>query len=143
MNQPHAFSKIDTYPGTNKPIPGGIQLLRINTNYYKDLLAAKLEINPADQGAWHMHSEMSADWALMMVSEFVNDKGLWECKSGAANHAWDISGYGLAAADLAGLKFRGKERVQGVEGSRVQEKQADRAPGSGAGAERPGWMAKR
>jgi phage terminase large subunit GpA-like protein len=141
MKQPHAYTKIDTYPGTNKPIPGGIQLLRINTNYYKDLLAAKLEINPADPGSWHMHSEMSADWALMMVSEFVNDKGLWECKSGAANHAWDISGYGLAAADLIGLKFRGKERVEG-QGARVQELEY-KGQGSGAGVERPGWMSNR
>lgn len=109
MNQPHSFTKIDTYPGTNKPIPGGLQLLRINTNHFKDLLAAKLEINPADPGAWHMHSEMSADWALQMVSEFVNDKGLWECKAGAANHAWDISGYQFAAASLIGLKFKAKQ----------------------------------
>jgi phage terminase large subunit GpA-like protein len=118
MNSPHAFTKIDCYPGTNKPIPGGLQLLRVNTNHYKDLLASKLEINPSDPGAWHMHSEMARDWALMMVSEFVNDKGLWECKSGAANHAWDISGYGLAIAAVIGLKYRPKDsRGQGVDGS--------------------------
>ena len=109
MNQPHAFSKIDCYPGTSKPIPGGLQLLRVNTNYYKDLLSSKLEINPADPGAWHYHSETTIDWALMMLSEFVNEKGLWECKSGHANHAWDISGYQLAAADLIGLKYRSKQ----------------------------------
>jgi len=86
--------------------------LRVNTNHFKDLLASKLEINPADPGAWHMHSEMTKDWALMMVSEFVNDKGLWECKSGAANHAWDISGYGLTAAALVGLKFKAKSAIE-------------------------------
>lgn len=124
MNSPHVFTKIDCYPGTNKPIPGGLQLLRVNTNHYKDMLASKLEINPADPGAWHMHSEMTKDWALMMISEFVNDKDLWECKSGTANHAWDISGYGLAIAALIGLKYRAKDSVvQGVEGSRKKEKE--------------------
>lgn len=105
MNQPYAYSKIDTYPGTNKAIPGGIQLLRANVTYYKNKLANKLEIAPTDPGAWHYHSEVTADWARQMISEYLDDNGLWQCPDGKDNHAWDISVYGLVAADVLGIKY--------------------------------------
>lgn len=136
MNQPHAFTKIDCYPGTNRPIPGGLKLLRINTNHYKDLLLSKLEINPADPGAWHYHSETTYDWARMMTAEFVNDKGFWECKPGFANHAWDISGYQLCAVDVIGLKY--KQKLKNTEP--VVKKEPEKKYTSGVGPERPGWM---
>lgn len=141
MNQPYAFSKLDCYPGTNKQIPGGLSLLRVNTNYYKDLLAAKLETNPADPGAWHYHSETTHDWARQMTAEYVNDKGLWECKPGWANHAWDISGYQFAAVDVIGLKYRAKKAGVGGQGPVAREQVPGvRDQGSGVGVERPGWM---
>lgn len=136
MNQPYVWSKIDCYPGTTKPISGGLKLLRINTNHYKDLLSAKLEVNPADPGAWHYHSETTYDWARMMTAEFVGDKGYWECKPNFANHAWDISGYGLAAVDLIGLKY--KKKPEAVVPFRKTEPEKPKS--SGVGFERPGWL---
>jgi terminase, large subunit len=100
MTGTHAWSKQDKIPGTNKPFPGGIQILRLNVNLYKDQLAGRLEIAPADPGAWHFHSETPMGWAAQMCAEFVNDKGIWECPSGKDNHAWDCSCYNWAAADL-------------------------------------------
>jgi phage terminase large subunit GpA-like protein len=105
MATPFSWSTIDTYPGTKKAIPGGVQLLRINTNYFKDNLATKLEIFPADPGAWHLHKDYTSDWAQQMCVEFVNAKGSWECPEGKANHAFDIEVYGLALADLVEVKF--------------------------------------
>jgi len=105
MAQPYAYSKIDTYPGTNKAIPGGLQLLRANVTYYKNKLANKLTIAPADPGAWHYHSEISADWARQMTSEYLDDNGLWQCPDSRANHVWDVSVYGLVAADVIGIKY--------------------------------------
>ena len=105
MNQPFAYSKIDTYPKTNKPIPGGIQLLRANVNYFKDLLSSKLEIAPADPGAWHLHSEATQEYARQMTAEYVDEKGLWQCMSGRANEAWDLSVYNLVAAEVKGFKY--------------------------------------
>ncbi|RLB30783.1 MAG: terminase, partial [Deltaproteobacteria bacterium] len=93
MRQPWAISKLDVYPGTNKPIPGGLRLLRADVNYYKNHLAHKLEIAPADPGAWHLHSETTEEWARQMCAEYINDKGLWENPAGRANHAWDCSVY--------------------------------------------------
>ena len=105
MATPFSWSVIDTYPGTKKPIPGGVQLLRINTNYFKDNLSSKLSISPADPGAWHLHQEYRMDWAAQMCAEFVGENGLWECQEGRANHAWDLAVYNLALADLLEVKF--------------------------------------
>lgn len=105
MNHPFAFTKRLHYPNTKIPIPGGVNLLRANVNYYKDDLASKLETAPADPGAWHLHNETSRDWAMQMTAEFVNEKGLWECQASRANHAWDVSVYNLVIADVLGIKF--------------------------------------
>jgi phage terminase large subunit GpA-like protein len=105
MNQPISYSRIDTYPGTNKSIPGGIQLMRGNVTYFKNKLANKLEIAPADPGAWHLHSETTDDWARQMTAEYTDENSLWQCRPGAANHAWDVSVYNLVAAEAIGIKF--------------------------------------
>lgn len=123
MATPFSWSTIDTYPGTKKAIPGGVQLLRINTNYFKDNLATKLEIFPADPGAWHLHKDYTSDWAQQMCVEFVNGKGSWECPEGKANHAFDIEVYGLALADLVEVKFwKRPEEEEIVAGRRVRSK---------------------
>jgi len=110
MNQPVAWSKIDVYPGTNKPIAGGVMLARVNTTYFKNKLANTLEIAPDDPGAWHMHAEMSVDWARQMTSEYVDEKGIWQVRQSMANHGWDVSGYGLAAAEILGVRFWQKKQ---------------------------------
>jgi phage terminase large subunit GpA-like protein len=104
MNRPHAFTQVDTYPGTNKPIAGGLKLLRVNTTHFKNALSSKLEVHPADPGAWHLHSEATEDWARQLCAEYVDDKGHWVCPDHKANHGWDVSAYNLAAADLLGVK---------------------------------------
>lgn len=119
MNQPFSFSNIDFYPGTRKPIPGGIRLLRANVTYYKHDLANLLEISSADPGAWHLHSETTLEWAIQMAAEYVNEKGLWQCPDGRANHAWDCSVYNLVAADVLGLRFW--QKTDGAEKDRSQK----------------------
>lgn len=51
LTQPHTCNKIDVYPGTTKPIPDGIRLLRADNTFFKNQLDRKLEINPGDPGA--------------------------------------------------------------------------------------------
>lgn len=98
----YKWSKIDTYPGTSRLIPGGIQLLRISTTHYKNALASRLEIAPTDPGAWHYHSETNYEWAQQMCAEHLDDTtGLWTCPPNRDNHAWDCSVYNMAAADIA------------------------------------------
>ncbi len=110
LQSPYTWSTIDFYPpdekGRKEPIPGGLQLLRVNVTYYKDALASLLEVNKDDPGCWYMHEKTTEAWAQQMCVEFVNDKNLWECPDGKANHAWDVSVYGLAVYDLSGVQFK-------------------------------------
>jgi phage terminase large subunit GpA-like protein len=121
---------IDHYPGSNRPIEGGLKLLRINTTLFKDKLAAKLQVAPADPGAWHLNAETTRPWAEMLCAETVNDKGLWEVIKNRPNHAWDLGVYHLALADLLGLKHRRPEIP----------KPAAVAPENTARKKAPGWV---
>lgn len=105
QSRPWKVGIIDTYPGTNKPIPGGLRLYHLNVTLYKDLLASKLEIAPTDPGAWHLTSDCTEDYARQMCAEYRDERGLWQCPRGKANHFWDVGGYGLAAVDILGVKF--------------------------------------
>ena len=89
-----------TYPGTKIPVPGYPRRLHIDTTHFKNILAGRLEVAPADPGAWHMHSETSMEWARQMTVEYEDEKGVWQCPDGKANHAWDASVYNLAAATI-------------------------------------------
>ena len=105
MKQPFKKSHIECWPGTDQRIPGGLNLLRVHTKYYKDSLHRKLGIAPADPGAWHMNSECTEDWARQMCSEYVDASQNWVCPRGRANHAWDVSVYGFCLADYLGTRY--------------------------------------
>lgn len=106
-------SIIDYYPGTKKPIfidPNtggivGVKLYNVNVTYFKDQLATKLAINSTDPGAWHLHAEAADDYARQMIAEYRNEKGVWICPQGKANHYWDLGVYRLAAAEILQIKF--------------------------------------
>ncbi|MEJ2691377.1 MAG: phage terminase large subunit family protein, partial [Deltaproteobacteria bacterium] len=123
MTAPHAWSKIEVYPGTNTKIPGGVMLLRLHTNYYKDDLSNRLGINPTDPGAWHLHRDYTEEWASHMCAEFVNDKGFWECPANKPNHGFDVAVYNHALADVCQVKFLEKPvEKPAVQASRVRSK---------------------
>jgi len=108
LTQPYTYSNIEFYPGTKKPIPGGLQLLRANVNYYKNKLSRWLDVAPGDPGSYWMNSEMTDDWAKQMTVEYVNEKGEWECADGVDNHAWDVSNYANIAYDVLQAKHWAK-----------------------------------
>lgn len=113
MAMSYSVSKLETFPGTNKPIIGGLSLYRINSTHFKDKLHSKLDVPPADPGAFHLHSEVSDDYARQMVSEFRNDKGIWECINNRSNHYWDCETLAMAAADVLGIRhWKAKTQTQ-------------------------------
>lgn len=119
MNKPFDFSPQEFYPtrkGKKAPIPGGILLLRANSNQYKSRLATILEIAPADPGAWLCNTEdYGPDWARQMCAEYFDvDKQLWLCPSGKANHFWDVSYMQLVAYDVARIRYRRKPGEEAV-----------------------------
>lgn len=95
----------DTIPGTKKPLPGRVRLYLLNTTHYKDRLAAKLMINPADPGAWHLHAEADEDLARQMCAEGKDSQGVWRNENNKPNHLWDCSYYELALVDIANVKL--------------------------------------
>lgn len=109
MTAPYKASKIDNYPGTNRPIPGGLTLYNINVTYFKNHLATKLQVNPEDPGAWHLNSEATEDYARQMCAEYQDDRGHWQCPRNKANHFWDLGVYRLAAAEIVGVRFWKRE----------------------------------
>jgi len=107
QSQPWNTTRIDYYPsrqGKKVPIPGGLVLYTINVTVYKSDLARKLQIEPGDPGAFHLHAEMGEDYAKQMCAEYQDERGWWLCPKNKANHHWDIAVYGMAAADILRIK---------------------------------------
>lgn len=114
---PWTKSKIDRYPGTDKPIPGGVMLYTCDTHHYKDLLAAKLAISADDPGAWHLHKDVTDELARHLCVEYKDERGLWQQPRNRPQHYWDAAMMAIVAADLLQLKFRQQTAaaVQAVE----------------------------
>jgi len=110
MAQSHSWTNLQYFPGKKKPIPGGLKGINVNTKYFKDNLSTLLEISPADPGAWHENAEFAEAWAAHMTSEYINEKGMWECRPSAPNHLWDCSVLCLCAHEILGVKFRSPEQ---------------------------------
>ena len=138
-----SMSQQDTWPGTNKPIPGGLKLYIIDTHFHKDALAARLAIEPHDPGCFWLHSGHTAeqlaeterrpdqrlphgleDYARQMCSEYRDERGLWQLvgdeNSKRANHLWDCEVGGLALVLYLGLQHRTRDVPQGKKPSKAQ-----------------------
>lgn len=101
LTAPLAYSQIDYFPQSKKPIPGGLKLGRVDTTVFKDALAAKLEVQPGDPGTFWLHGEKAMPRAYFeeMVTEYWdNDAKAWICPPGKPNHFWDCEVLCLAAA---------------------------------------------
>lgn len=105
MATPFKSTRIETFPGTDTPIPGSMFLLRHHTTHYKDWLNNKFTIIPTDSGAFHIHSKPSPDYLRQLSTEYRDDKGIWRCPPHKPNHFWDCEVLSLVAADFKGLKY--------------------------------------
>ena len=127
MQTSFKFSIIDTYPGTNKPIPGGVRLGRLHTGYYKGKLSSLLDISPADPGAFLFHAEFEFQHARHYTAEYEDEKGIWQCLPGRDNHLWDCSVYNLVAAEMLGIRYRSKRPEAGKVGNKSKQKTSEDA----------------
>ena len=105
LAQAYTTSNIEFFPGSKKPIPGGVQLVRINTTYYKNRLARKLGVKPGDPGAMYFQSDFPEAYAAHMTVEQINDKGIWENPKNRDNHLWDCEVMAAVAYDILGVKY--------------------------------------
>jgi len=106
--QPFKVSMIDkvTRPdGKSYPIPGGLQLYRLNTTFYKDMLASKMSLPKGQPGSINLPKDVSRDFVVHMTAEYKDEKGFWVQPKYKRCDLWDASVYALAAADILGVKF--------------------------------------
>ncbi len=137
-NRPTKWSQLDTYPGTNRKIPGGVQLLQVDVNHYKDQLATRLQIAAMDPGAWRFHSQTSRDWARHLCAEYLDEqKNVWTCPNHKPNHGWDCSVYILALVDEMGIKYWNSK---GESEGKPRKKKPKPGPG---GSGKPSWLNRR
>ena len=123
LAQPFAWSNLEYYPGGKKPIPGGLKLIRFDSNYFKNDVSNRLGVAPADPGAWLYDSELTEEWAAHMSAEYIGASGKWECPAGKANHGWDCSVLNRLAAEV--LNIRHKMRPGEASGVMVAKENPD------------------
>ena len=113
MTQPFTPSPQEYYTdalGNKVRIPGGVNLWRCDTTFFKNDLAAKLAIAPDDPGAFHLHSNERGElvqYARELCAEiFDPEKGVWLNPKGRPNHFWDCEVMALALAYVLGVRNR-------------------------------------
>lgn len=112
---PYTITTIDRYPGTSKPIPGGVRLYTCDSHFYKDQVAAKLAIKADDPGALHLHAETTEELAQHLCAETVDAHNLWQNAAKRPNHLWDCVMMAFIAEDILQLKFRTPAPMVAVE----------------------------
>lgn len=113
LSQPYTPAPQEYFPdakGNKVKIPGGLNLWRCDTTFFKSDLAHKLGIAPADPGAFHLHSGdggILEQYAREMCAEVWDDeKQAWENPQGKPNHYWDCETMALALAYILNIRHR-------------------------------------
>lgn len=144
QSAPVRYAPQEFYPGTKAKIPGGLVLWKVDTTFFKNDLAAKLQIAPEDPGAFHLHAGVTDEYAREMTAEYFDDKKLcWLCPDGKDNHFWDCEVMALVAAyelDLRNWKRPTPKPRQAAHAPRGAAPTPQPLPGSGA---RPDWFNQR
>lgn len=111
MSQPYNPYPQEYFPdarGSKVKIPGGLNLWRCDTTFFKSDLSAKLAIAPDDPGAFHLHENAASQleqYAREMCAEVWDDeKGAWINPHGRPNHFWDCEVMVLALAYILNIR---------------------------------------
>ena len=96
-----SYSARETYPGTNKPIPGGLKLATLRVDVFKDDLERRLMIEPDDPGALSFHYEIDAPFAKHYTTEVKDAFGEWQHdRNKGRNDFSDCTVYALALLEM-------------------------------------------
>jgi phage terminase large subunit GpA-like protein len=101
-----SYKTVETLPGTNKRIPGGLVRADLKVDYFKDELSRRLAVEPDDPGAILYHDDIDAAFATHFCTETKNEEtGEWhhDKKKGRNDH-WDCNVYAVALREI--LKTR-------------------------------------
>lgn len=112
MAQPYAASLQEYYTdirGSRVRIPGGLNLWRCDTTFFKSDLARRLGIAPNMPGAFHLHSNAEGglnEYAKEMCAEVWDDSKMgWVNPKQRPNHFWDCEVMCLALAHILNVRF--------------------------------------
>ncbi len=129
MNTPHAWSRLDRYPD-GKPMPGGVQLLRVNVDLWRGEVQRRLRASamaglgkqaPTQDGLteafaapWWLPEDVSEEYLLQLTAEHKvpvrSARGTqvvwrWRLRPGRTdNHYFDAAVYLEAGCDALGIR---------------------------------------
>ena len=114
------FRDVQTYPGTNKAIPGGLKRVNLRVDLFKDELERILNIQPDDAGALSFHSEIDETFARHFTAESKDEKGDWIHNRKIRNDYFDCTVYALALREMIKGRVPLKEDAGQQQGRRVR-----------------------
>jgi len=100
-----SYKEITTYPGTNKPIPGGLKRANLRVDLFKDELERRLGIEPDDPGALSYHDGIDSDFAKHYTAETKDESGTWIHNRKHRNDYWDCNNYAVALLEMMRLRI--------------------------------------
>jgi len=113
LSQPYTMAPQEYFPdlkGNKVKIPGGLNLWRCDTTFFKSDLSHKLSIAPDDPGAFHLHSNEGGilkQYAREMCAEVWDDeKQAWDNPQDKDNHFWDCEVQIRALAFIRNVRHR-------------------------------------
>jgi len=144
LSAPVQYAPQEFYPGTKSRIPGGLVLWKVDTTFFKNDLAAKLQVEPTDPGAFHLHAGITTEYAQEMVAEYYDDEQLcWQCPKGKDNHFWDCEVMALVAAYELNIRNWKRPRAKPKQANERKQQMIPH-PNINAGyGSRPDWFNRR
>lgn len=111
LSQPYTPAPQEYFPdnkGNKIKIPGGMNLWRCDTTFFKSDLSSKLAIAANDPGAFHLHENSGSQleqYAREMCAEVWDDeKKAWINPHDKDNHFWDCETMALALAFILNVR---------------------------------------
>jgi len=101
-----SYKQIETYPGTNKRLPGGLKRANLRVDLFKDELDRRLQIQPDDPGALAFHDGIDEAFARHYIGEVKDELGDWQhSKKSQRIDYWDCTVYLLALVEMIKLRI--------------------------------------
>ena len=105
ITREYMFTDADKVPGM-KSI-GGMQRLAFNTTIIKDLLTAKLQLKPNENGCVRIHNDVSVKYKEALKSEYKDEKGDYQHIRKYENHYFDCEVLCFLGARIMGIEYWG------------------------------------
>ena len=107
-----SYKQVETFPGTNKRIPGGLKRANLRVDIFKDELERRLGIQPDDPGALSFHCDIDEAFARHYTAEVKDDHGDWKHdRKKGRNDYFDCTVYALALREMIKLRIPKKEQA--------------------------------